>query len=120
MNVFIAENGSEADAKALQPFKDAIVATGGRLTSHQKDADCFVLPWTATTATTTTLQAMARDAMRQNQMDGKPRLYILPLSEVPMPQAYEFYLLAACVLPEEAGEAATIVVNQPQDASCDG
>lgn len=119
MNVFIAEVSSGADAKTLQPFKDAIVAAGGCLAHNQKEADCFVLPWTDATAVASPMQAVARDALRQNQIDGKPRLYIFPLSEIPVPQTYEFYLIAASVLPEEATEAATIVVNEPQDASCD-
>lgn len=119
MKVFIAEISSGTDAKTLQPFKDAIVAAGGELASHQKEADCFVLPWTAATAVAAPIQAMAREAAHRAQMAGTPRLYILPLSEVPVPQAYEFYLLASSVLPEEVGEAATIVVNEPQDASCD-
>lgn len=32
---------------------------------------------------------------------------------------FEFYLLAASVLPEEAGKAAAIVIGAPQDARCD-
>lgn len=119
MNVFIAEVASGVDAKPLQPLKDAMVAAGGSLTGQQKEADCFVLPWTDATAVAAPLQAMARDALRQHQTSGKPHLYIYPLSEVPVPKTYEFYLLAASVLPEEAAKAAAIVIGAPQDASCD-
>jgi hypothetical protein len=119
MKVFIAEETTGRDAKTLKPFKDAIVSTGGKLTDRQKDADCFVLPWTATTAAAKQVQAMATEAVRQAQASGNLRLYILPLSETPVPRDYEFYLVAACVLPEEASEAAAIVIHQPEDASCD-
>jgi hypothetical protein len=119
MKIFIAEVNSGSDAKLIQPFKKAITSTGGSLTDRMKEADCFVLPWTDATAAAKPMQAMAMDAVRQSQADGKLRLYILPLSESPLPQAYELYLVASSVLPEDAAEAAEIVVNEPQDASCD-
>lgn len=120
MKVFVAEVASGNDAKLVQPFKKAITSNGGSLTDRLKDADCFVLPWTDATAASKPAQTAAMDALRQAQASGnKLRLFILPLSESPLPRAYELYLVASSVLPEDAGEAATIVVNEPQDVSCD-
>ena len=111
MRIFIAQPSDGEDAKALQPFVDALCTRGCDIVSDLSTADACVLARTDMVCCATHFQAMALDAFNRSQATGSLRLYEYPLRKEPLPLGYKFYLDVATVLPSHPEEATRVLVN---------